>query len=71
MAGAIDGDFVTGDSLSFCSEVSGVETFCTVVCDADDGRVFLFDPQNEKLYKVAKERVQQLTPPGGDTRMIR
>jgi hypothetical protein len=28
MAGTIDGDFVAGDSVSFCSEVSGVEVFC-------------------------------------------
>jgi hypothetical protein len=30
MAGAIDGDLVTGDSVSFCSEISGVEVFCFV-----------------------------------------
>jgi hypothetical protein len=27
MAGAIDGDFVTDDSVSFCSEVSGTKGF--------------------------------------------
>jgi hypothetical protein len=57
MAGATDGDFVTDDSVSFCSEVSGVEMLCTVVCDADGGRILLFNPQDEKVYKVAKERV--------------
>jgi hypothetical protein len=30
IAGTIDDDFVTGDSLSFCSEVPGVEVFCFV-----------------------------------------
>jgi hypothetical protein len=40
--------------------------FCTAVCDADGGWILLFDPQIEQLYKVAKERVQQLTAPGGD-----
>jgi hypothetical protein len=40
--------------------------FCTLVCDADGGRLLLFNPQNEKLCKVAKERVQQLTLPGRD-----
>jgi hypothetical protein len=28
MAGTVDGDFVSGDSVSFCSEVSGAEVFC-------------------------------------------
>jgi hypothetical protein len=28
MAGTIDGDFDTGDSVSFCSQVSGIELFC-------------------------------------------
>jgi hypothetical protein len=39
-----------------------------VIYDAAGGRVLLFNPQNEKLYKVAKEgeSVQQLTPPGRD-----
>jgi hypothetical protein len=41
-----------------------------VVCDADGDRILLFDPQNEQFHKVAKERVEQLTPPGCDTRMI-
>jgi hypothetical protein len=39
MAGSIDGDLVTSDSVSFYSDVSGVEMFCTVVCHADGGRV--------------------------------
>jgi hypothetical protein len=30
IAGAIDGDFVAGDSVSFCSEVSGIKEFCFV-----------------------------------------
>jgi hypothetical protein len=41
--------------------------FYTVACDADNGRISLFDPQNEKSSKVAKEKVQQLTSPGRDT----
>jgi hypothetical protein len=48
MAGTIDVDFVTGDSASFCSEVSGVEVFCMAVCDADGRRILLSDQQNEK-----------------------
>jgi hypothetical protein len=38
-----------------------------VAGDADGGRILLFDPQNKKPYKFAKESVQQLTPPGRDT----
>jgi hypothetical protein len=30
MAGTIDGGFVSGDSVSFCSKVSGVEMFCFI-----------------------------------------
>jgi hypothetical protein len=30
MAGTIDGDFITGDFVSVCSEVSGVGVFCFV-----------------------------------------
>jgi hypothetical protein len=30
MAGTIDGDFTTGDSVFFCLEVSVVEGFCVV-----------------------------------------
>jgi hypothetical protein len=30
MLSALDGDFVTGDSISFCPEVSGIEVFCFV-----------------------------------------
>jgi hypothetical protein len=67
MTGTNDGDFVTGHSVSFCSEVSGIEGLCTVVCDTHRGRILLFDPQNEKSYKVAKERVQQLTSAGPGT----
>jgi hypothetical protein len=40
--------------------------FCTVVCDAEGGQILLFDPQNEKLCKIAKERLRQLTLPGCD-----
>jgi hypothetical protein len=30
MAGTIDGDFIMGDSVSFCLKVYGVEVFCFV-----------------------------------------
>jgi hypothetical protein len=59
VAGTID-----GDSVSFCSKVSAVEVFCMAVCNPDGRRTLLFDPKNEKLCKIAKERVQQLTSPG-------
>jgi hypothetical protein len=48
MAGTFDGDFVTGDSVSFGSEVSDVEVLCTMVYDTHGGLILLFDPQNEK-----------------------
>jgi hypothetical protein len=44
MAGTIEGDFITGDSVSFCSEV-----FCTLVCDVDGGQILLFDLEKEKV----------------------
>jgi hypothetical protein len=36
-----------------------------VACAADGGRILLFHPQNEKLWKVAEEgeRMQQLAIP--------
>jgi hypothetical protein len=48
MTETFDGDFLTGDSVSFCSEVSGVEVICTVVYDTHGSLILLFDPQNEK-----------------------
>jgi hypothetical protein len=59
----MDGDFVTGDSVPFGSEVSGGEVVCTLVCDADGGWLLLFDSQNEKSSKVAKDRVHQWASP--------
>jgi hypothetical protein len=43
-----------------------------VVCDADSGWTLLFDPQNEKSYKVAKEGEREgeratIDSPGRDT----
>jgi hypothetical protein len=50
------------DSISGCLEAFGVEVFYTVVCDVHGGGILLFDLENEKLWKITKERAQQLTP---------
>jgi hypothetical protein len=52
----------------FARKILALKCFVrTVACDAEGGRIVLFDPQNEKTYKVAKERVQSLNPPGRGT----
>jgi hypothetical protein len=74
MAETIDGDFVRGILFLFAQKVLAVKCyvmFYAVVCDADNGRISRFDPRNEKSYKIAKEKVQQLTSPGRHTGMSR
>jgi hypothetical protein len=56
------------DCVSFFSEVFGSGLFCMMVPEAHGGRILVCDLQNKKLYKIANEKVQQLSPsPSGVT----
>jgi hypothetical protein len=57
----MDGNFRTGDAVSYYSDVS-VGFVCSVsIYLTDRGQILAFDQQHEKLYKVARERVTRLS----------